>query len=364
MTATPTRPTLNASAFGTGPVAQVARNLYAATATRPLGPWASVPSPLLPYLRFVYGTVGDPLDIEWVTALRDPEPLENTGTCVVGFSGGKDSLAAAILASRAGYDVVLYHVAGINRAWPDERRYAQMVADLVGFPLVIEKVQPKGTKAGIPEPVAKNQIIMAGAVQWAQAHRVGPAFSMGMCVGDMQGSAHPLSYVHDTYDAHLNFGIYLEAAAPGFTSPLYLRGVTESTAVVAGWSDRRLLYAAHGCMAQMRFRPGYVARAVEKYGVRIMPGRCGVSCPKCTNEYIILAELGALEPEEYSDEMLAAAKKYLGTHPLYDEDARPDLANKFPHELVEAYREPALLDEYRRDTWPGVQGPMPTLPEA
>jgi len=341
--------------IGVGPIAIATRALYEATTSRPMAEsWDRAPTGMRPYIDFLYGALGEqsPAVGTWVGP--EPHPLVDSGHCTVGFSGGKDSLATALLARKDGYEVTLFHVRGLNRAWPDEVRFARECSEITGMPLVEITVHPSGEKKGIPEPVSKNQVIVAAMVEWATTQGVGPAFSMGMVNGDRLGSEHPLSYVHDTEDAHLLFGQWLEQEAPGYRAPLYLRGVAESAAVVAGYEDRRLLYASHGCMAQMRFRPGYRARAEAKFGVVLLPGRCGTSCPKCTSEYVILYHLNALEENELSEEMYRAAREYLGRRPLYDAATRPDLAGLTKDELVEKYMEWDLLTEYRREQggWP------------
>jgi len=92
---------------------------------------------------------------------------------LLAFSGSKDSLAAALLAGEAGYNVTLYHVAGVNPAFTkSELEHARCLAELLQMPLAFGELKlGKSTKFYTEHPI-KNHLILAMMVQYG--FRSGP----------------------------------------------------------------------------------------------------------------------------------------------------------------------------------------------
>ena len=86
----------------------------------------------------------NPWEYTWEVAYTDtPYPplnaLQNK-SIILCFSGGKDSIAAAIKYKELGYDVHLYHLKHINPSFADEWECAQRSADLLGMPIFFDDI--------------------------------------------------------------------------------------------------------------------------------------------------------------------------------------------------------------------------------
>lgn len=294
-----------------GYLRSVAATLYDLGATQPLPAAVDVPDSLVPYVRHVVAALGGSTAVNG-TGPVPPEavvPLADDRVLVLPFSGGKDSTATALLAQRAGYQVVLYYMAGVNPSYPDERRYAEGIAALLGLPLVERSARIVGQRSGYWEPQTKNQVLVACAAAWAQAAGTGGTFTLGLFRGGDRSA--PMTEVSDTEAACLAFVPFVEEAAPGFRwHRPWLRESVDSLAVVAS-EGGALLDAVHGCFAPPRFRGTWAAQAGRRLGIAVLPGRCGLHCPKCAAEYLVLRGLGVLDDGQGNAAADEAALAYL-----------------------------------------------------
>ena len=97
-------------------------------------------------------------------------------TCLLLFSGGKDSLAAGMLAEQAGYRVVAVTLSKINRSFPYEIIRARTMARLMGWEHRL--LQPDHLPVGtLGESVIKNQYSLAFAL--AMLEFIPEAFAFG-----------------------------------------------------------------------------------------------------------------------------------------------------------------------------------------
>lgn len=83
----------------------------------------------------------------------------NERKAFISFAGGKDALAVAIRAEQDGFKPTLVYVGGINKVVPSERKAAEEVARLAGYPLVETKINIKGQKDFGEHPL-KNVFIL------------------------------------------------------------------------------------------------------------------------------------------------------------------------------------------------------------
>lgn len=327
------------SAPGGGPGARAAEELYEATSGLPLRrSWGDQPSELCSYLSLIYsGGEGHPLDV-WATGPAEPwAQLEDDGSCWVSFTGGKDSVAAALRAEEQGFRPKLLHVRGLNRGMMDEILYARAIAEHRGWELHVREISVSGRKQGLMELPTKNQVSTLLLLDFAGSVGAGSHWTAGWHGCDAQGGQGFDYDFSDGDEAIGRFGAYLRARFPGTT---YIGDLWDTVECWARVADAGLLNFVKGCVAPIRFKRQWRERNEARWGP-LLPGRCG-SCVKCAWEQIALEELGILEPRP---EMRKAQEKFI----LRDFGPRASLptleaaVEEFcvPKESVEKWRRPS-----------------------
>ena len=81
----------------------------------------------------------------WDYVVRDfkYEIKPNPKKAILCFSGGHDSTNIA-LKLKDKYDLTLYYLKGVNRAYPNEIDHAKAIAQVLGLPLIIQECSCKG----------------------------------------------------------------------------------------------------------------------------------------------------------------------------------------------------------------------------
>jgi len=310
-----------------GPMGKLARDLYFNTSSRPMLSWGPVPPSLRRYLEHVYGAVGDPLETLQGPILR---AKTRPGPLWVAFSGGKDGLAAAVAARAEGRDVLLYHVTGINRSYPDEAEFAKQAAERVGMPLRIEKVSVYG-RSGFTEMPTKNQVITA-LMAGRMAELGGQAYSLGVLSCDTPDTMVPDLNWSDGTEAIRLFQGYLDEILTLEFRP-YLRHETESLCILSRYN---LVEVAHGCMTPIRYRLRLRQTNERKYGA-LMHGRCG-SCTKCCWEVMVLQKMGYIDrPGLYEHSVQYMTQRMKVEHP--HEPTADVMATYVREDIIAEYRD-------------------------
>jgi hypothetical protein len=242
-------------------------------------------------------------------------------------------MAAALKVREMGMRPVLYHIHGLNRAWPGELEFARQAAQAAGMPLVVDDVSVTGKRTGVIEMPTKNQTtalqMVARMLEYGGAH-----YTMGCSTSEVMAIQEPGRNWSDAIESVQLFDAYLQARLPGLQHHQVTVNTTDNWATVAAHG---MLEWVHGCMAPIRFAPGWRKQKEAKYGP-LLPGRCG-TCFKCCAEWLILDALGA-QPHrpEYVDYCLARTQKF-----------RDDVGNQNAGE-VSIDRDMAA--KLRRDDWP------------
>jgi hypothetical protein len=273
-----------------GPYSDLWLQVWQATSTKALPRTYLAPDSLQPYLRMVHEAAGQPAPLVKLT----PEPVgrraahNGAPTMVVAFSGGKDSCASALLAQARGYQVLLYHVRGINPAYPKEWQAAQRMAKLLGLPLAVRRLQCKGKQEWMDNPT-KNQALLGWMLQYGLT-RGALHYTVGDMATDYLATAQVECNLSDSYELLEAAAAHFRVGTPGYTYHHQLRHITDSLAII-GLLRPDLLPQVLGCVAPLRFKEGYRRHNEQRYGVQLLPGRCG-SCWKCCVEWVALQRMG------------------------------------------------------------------------
>lgn len=226
---------------------------------------------------------------------------------IIAFSGGKDSVATVMKYLDCGYNIYLYHLRGLKTSsYPTEWRSAKDCADYLGLPLIIEDIQLSG-RLDFPEHPLKNIIIANNMLQYGIKNHIGTNIAFGNYI---------LTYLDDTafyysgddcVDMYEAYERIMERFIPGFVVGMGLDEMNDTLEELA--KDKKLLSLCQSCLGAYRFREYNRKHILDKYGLELMPNRCG-TCWKCAVEYIYMTDHDVLQyNEEYYQHCIDILKK-------------------------------------------------------
>lgn len=210
------------------------------------------------------------------------------------LSGGKDSAAVAYYYKKLGYKVHLYHATGVNKAYGDEKKAAQRVADYLGCDLFIDKIVLSGTHQFIEHPL-KNYVIANGALHYALAKGYAPVLAFGnfsKSILDMNEFEVCGGDCIEMWEAYEEI---IKPVLPDFRMEIPLETNADTFDLLS--EDWELFSMSVSCMSPFRFRAHWKHRTEEKYNLRLFENRCGC-CWKCCVESMWLIDYDKVEYHE------------------------------------------------------------------
>lgn len=225
------------------------------------------------------------------------EYMHNPKEVVVCISGGKDSVATVLHYIGLGYQVYLYHLHGINKVYYDEYKSVEQIAEYLRLPCFIDECKLIGQHDFVEHPL-KNYIIANGAINWAIKHGIAPNIAFGNFsqsrVDDM-----PFEVCGgDSIDMWLAYNKIITRIIPDFCIRIPLVNQRDTYEILGHNKD--LIKLCQSCISPYRFKEHWKKRTERKYGIQLMPNRCGC-CWKCAVEWLTLADSNMLSKAEYSE---------------------------------------------------------------
>lgn len=223
-------------------------------------------------------------------------PKYDEKNILLAFTGGKDSVAAALWYKEHGYNVYLFHVHGITRSQPDEVERAKETAEYLQLPLEIQNVhhQGKRNKNWIGFPF-KNIFIGNMMLSWGVRNNIGTTLAFGdyknASLEDVPFGVSMASY-SEMYEAYTHV---MQKAIPEFKIDLCLQDIGDTFDMLA--KDYKLLSMCQSCIDPVKYRNLRKRQNEKHYGIKLLPHRCG-SCWKCAAEYIYMTDHDVLEYNE------------------------------------------------------------------
>ena len=276
------------------------KDLYIMTSSKEFRKELPYPVEMKQYLDYLYGTFGQEYTFCENKYKIDTSKVhcdEHDDRVVCGFSGGKDSVANALMLKELGYKPTLFFVKGINRSYPQELDYAKRLADRLDMELVIYTIKVSG-KCDFFENPTKDQFILATMVDYGLKYNI-PNYSFGTYY---ESELQNMSETYMMSDAAIMFWNALKFYKhfiPEMDIPIFLENECDAWYEICKY-DSSLLLDTYSCMTPLRYRDKLIKQAENKYGIKSLPGRCP-SCYKCCNEYATFNAFGLIKdyPEDF-----------------------------------------------------------------
>lgn len=222
-------------------------------------------------------------------------PEYNKKNLILCFSGGKDSVAAAVHYKK-NYNVYLYHMDGINKAYAKEYVNAENLASKLSLPLFVDKVSLSGNHR-FTEHFMKNMLIANGAIHYGIQNGIGTKIAFGNYYTSVLADNVFDVCAGDCIDMWRTYEYAIKRIIPKFHIYVPLRNIATSYRLLL--KNPELLPEIISCLGPYRYRQYWKTQVEEKYSVQLMPNRCG-RCWKCCAEYIYFTDHNVLEyNEEY-----------------------------------------------------------------
>ena len=310
--------TITAEGFRFGEYGRVGKRLFELASCKPLpaeiGKWTPLLSPLI-------GNLYEGQDREFPAMEEDvrirPTKSGDDKLVVVAFTGGRDSVAVTCMLVDEGYKIHLLHFAGLNRAHYREAGNCKRIAEYLGVPLEIRKVKVRGRSSDLSNRL-RNQFILCQQLDFAESIGAG-AVAQGNHQADNLDNVTKWIWFAD---ARENYEAFQAAFFGGIE---YRTGLCVNPSMVYATIARLrpdLLVYLGSCVHPHMYMGLRRKQTKEKWGVEILPGRCGV-CYKCCWEYLMLGEISDLVEldREYSLHCLDVIQEKWNF--FYDESLRP-----------------------------------------
>lgn len=225
------------------------------------------------------------------------------------ISGGKDSLAVVLHYLNLGYYVHLYTLKGINRGYPEEYKAAEKVAEKLNLPIYVDEIKVSGKKYFTEHPL-KNQVIACTALAYCLENGFAPNLSFGNYRKETDVRSNYGVNWSDNFTLWESFNSFIKQFIPNANVQIPFYEESEALEILNNNSELVPLYQS--CLMTVRDRESLRQKNQKKYGVKILPNRCG-SCYKCCLEYIYFCDKGKFEYNEgfYKHCLEVLKKKYV-----------------------------------------------------
>ena len=233
---------------------------------------------------FKYSYVKMPKYRDEVFVTRTPVKDENT--LIVCTSGGKDSIAAVLMLKKLGYNIILYHMHGINQAYYDEYTAVKTIADKLEIPYYIEDVKLIGSHHYVEHPM-KNMLIANGAINYCLTNDLPVNIVFGNYLNSNLDDMEFDICAGDSIDMWRIYDKIIQNIIPTYKTHIILEDISKTYEVLE--DNMAILRECISCISPYRFREYWKHRTEQKYGIELLPHRCGC-CHKCCLEYMVLAD--------------------------------------------------------------------------
>jgi hypothetical protein len=294
------------------------KRIYIATSSKSPSDICDVPSDLKQYIDMVSFKIGEHINYEFVEDKVMFDAIPENKKIMIAFSSGKDCVAVATKFLEEGYEVVLYHLRGVNRSYTQEYDHSKAVADYLGCEFISDTISISGKCDYIENPI-RNQFILAMMVD--KGLKIGIyRYAFGNQTCDTLEGTNPDIMNSDSIELFHAIELFYQNRIPGFHLYTVLRDLTDSYCQVAKY-DSELFRLISSCNGPLRFKAYRKKENEAKFGIALLPDRCG-TCYKCANEAVLLQILGVMDyPPEYIEYCNGVMARW--TDKLYTGQTKP-----------------------------------------
>ena len=219
----------------------------------------------------------------------------NNKDIIICCSGGKDSTAVALKLKEEGHNIILYYVKGINKAYPDEEKRIDKIANYLQVPYYIEDRFKFTGHSDFPDNPIKNQLILSMAANYAYEINIGCNIAFGDFKDDTVEKCNIMTSWSDTVEMNQAYLQFIKHYIPAFNYIAPFKYEFDSINIL--YKYYHILPLTQSCIMPQRFRNSLKQHNEEKYQINLPDNRCG-SCYKCCREYIQFYLLGLYEFNE------------------------------------------------------------------
>ena len=210
----------------------------------------------------------------------------------LGFSAGLDSMYQAFELRDEGFEVVLFHVKGINTYENGQgTKHSKAFAEKFGFEYVEGSIQKTNDKSNIykqywPENPIKNQLIVAMMLDWCIENDCG-LISLGDDFNLSIDDAVVGINLTDARELTHAFLLDISCFVKPFAFVSIEKGIDKSKRLSL-LKERGAIDSYYSCVLPGRFNQSRHFFNQEKYGVNLPANNCGCSCRKCAMHNLIM----------------------------------------------------------------------------
>lgn len=251
---------------------------------------------LITLLYKVHGFESPNIDVAHYNVLYDSTPPTHKSTILLGFSGGLDSAYNALKLRDEGYEVLLFHINNLNKAYPKEDEFAQYFAINQNFKYITLDAYHLHKEHYIDNPL-KNQLILASMIDYGILHNIN-IYALGADTNTHIEDAHIGMTVTDSVEVNQLFWKGVKKYLPNAELKLIPNDIKKYNRlkyILEYHNDA--LNDVYSCITPHRFNNMLHNNNEAKYNIKLLDGRCG-SCYKCCMEIILLTELGYYNKDE------------------------------------------------------------------
>lgn len=233
----------------------------------------------------------------WHTRVRGVEihgvnvgKLKENNKIMVALSGGLDSVYLMRKLKEQGYDVEAVHVEGLNKSSSKyEEAAAHNSAKRAGVKYI--NAEYRAPKQHFPDNPFKNQLILSmlldiGTNRGIYRYAVGADWTTPL------SEAVAGFTITDSVEVNRAYWDGIKARFPQ-AELVFIPDNEKKIDRLTYLFDKDALKYVSSCVSPFRFRASLHDKNEQKYGIKLMNGRCG-SCYKCAMEYILLVETGRI----------------------------------------------------------------------
>lgn len=233
------------------------------------------------------------------------------------YSGGLDSIYQAFYLRNKGYDVILYHVKGINKFENGQStKVTKEFAYKFGFDLIeIDNIKTEHNKYW-PENPVKNQMILSIAIDYCIEQGV-----YNVADGDnytllTKNATVGVNYT-DTKECNENFESFVNKFCD--INFIHLGGKNRQQEIkyIEKYSNMDYVYS---CLSPGRFNQSWRKRVINKYDIdeNIIPKYNCCTCRKCASQILLLKYLGYVKFNNEDFEEYLWSKQLSGKYAARD----------------------------------------------